>query len=41
MVTLMLEPEVEAALRYKAAVSEASVDELANMILSRLILDDE
>lgn len=41
MVTLMLEPEVEAALRYKAAVSEASVDELANAVLSRLILDDE
>lgn len=41
MVTLMLQPEVEAALRYKAAVSEASVDELANMVLSRLILDDE
>jgi hypothetical protein len=41
MVTLMLEPEVEAALRMKAAVSEASLDELANMVLSRLILDDE
>lgn len=41
MVTLVLEPEVEAALRYKAAVSEATVDEIASMILSRLILDDE
>ena len=41
MVTLMLQPEVEAALRYKAATSETSVDDLANMVLSRLILDDE
>lgn len=41
MVTLMLEPEVEAALRHRAALSEATVDELANAVLSRLILDDE
>jgi len=41
MVTLMLEPEVEAALRHKAALSETSVDEIASMVLSRLILDDE
>lgn len=41
MVTLMLEPEVEAALRHRAALQEATVDELANMVLSRLILTDE
>ena len=41
MVTLMLAPEVEAALRFKAATTETSVDELANMVLSRLIMDDE
>jgi len=41
MVTLMLDPEVEAALRHKAAVSEASVDEIASMVLSRLMIDDE
>ena len=41
MVTLNLDPEVETALRHKAALSEATVDDLANMVLSRLILDDE
>jgi hypothetical protein len=41
MVTLNLEPEVEAALRYKAAVSDATLDEVASMILSRLILESE
>lgn len=41
MVTLILDPDVEAALRHRAALSEASVDELANRVLSRLILDDE
>ena len=41
MVTLNLLPEVETALRYKAAVSEASVDDLANAVLSRLILEEQ
>jgi len=41
MVTLMLDPEVEAALRHKAATSEATVDEIASMVLSRLMIDDE
>ena len=39
MVTLMLEPEVQAALERKALECEKSVDEIASMVLSRLMLD--
>jgi hypothetical protein len=41
MVTLTLDPEVEAALRYRAVMSDSSVDEVASMVLSRLILDED
>lgn len=41
MVTLTLDPEVLLALRREALVQEKSVDEIASMVLSRLILDSE
>jgi hypothetical protein len=41
MVTLLLEPEVQNALQRKALECDRSVDEIASMVLSRLIMDDE
>lgn len=40
MMVLNLDPEVEAALLKKAAVSEGSVDEIASLILSRIMLEE-
>ena len=40
MVTLVLDPEVEHALRREALVQERSVDEVASLILSSLLLDE-
>jgi hypothetical protein len=40
MVTLMLDPEVQGALERKALECDRSVDEVASMVLSRLLLSE-
>jgi hypothetical protein len=40
MVTLVLDPEVEHALRREALVQDRSVDEIASMMLSSLLLEE-
>jgi hypothetical protein len=40
MVMLCLDPEIEAALRREAAVSERSISEVASLLLSPLLLDE-
>ena len=40
MVTLMLDPEVQQALQAKALECEKSVDEIASMVLSRLLISE-
>ena len=40
MVTLMLEPEVQQALELRALECDRTVDEIASMVLSRLMLGD-
>lgn len=41
MVTLTLAPEVQQALQLKALECDRTVDEIASLVLSRLILGDE
>jgi hypothetical protein len=41
MVTLVLDPEVQSALQRKALECDRTVDEIASMVLSRLMLGDE
>ena len=41
MVTLLLDPEVEHALRMQSIVQDRPMSEVASMILSCLLLDEE
>jgi hypothetical protein len=40
MVTLLLDPEVELALRREAALVDRSLDEVASLLLSGLLLGE-